>query len=68
MLIARTLLAATALALCSSAALAQTQHNVILFVPDGLRAMKVTPETAPAMISSRNIPPLIAITSQSRRL
>jgi arylsulfatase A-like enzyme len=55
MLIARTLLAATALALCSSAAaFAQVPHNVILFVPDGLRAMKVTPETAPAMAALRD--------------
>ena len=28
-------------------------HNVILFVPDGLRALKVTPETAPAMAALR---------------
>jgi hypothetical protein len=37
-------------------ALAQnaTPHNVILFVPDGLRALKVTPETAPAMAGVRD--------------
>ena len=29
-------------------------HNVILFVPDGLRALKVTPETAPAMAELRD--------------
>ena len=29
-------------------------HNVILFVPDGLRALKVTPETAPAMAEVRD--------------
>ena len=28
-----------------------TPHNLILFVPDGLRALKVTPETAPAMMN-----------------
>ena len=31
-----------------------TPHNVILFVPDGLRALKVTPETAPAMAEVRD--------------
>src|SRR6202048_860785 len=31
-----------------------TPHNVILFVPDGLRALKVTPETAPAMAAVRD--------------
>src|SRR3979409_1285808 len=29
-------------------------HNLILFVPDGLRALKVTPETAPAMAEVRD--------------
>src|ERR1700736_5282729 len=29
-------------------------HNLILFVPDGLRALKVTPETAPAMAKVRD--------------
>ena len=29
-------------------------HNVILFVPDGLRALMVTPETAPAMAAVRD--------------
>src|ERR1700754_3912964 len=40
----------------SSAASAQnaTPHNLILFVPDGLRALKVTPETAPAMAAVRD--------------
>jgi hypothetical protein len=39
-----------------SAAHAQnnTPHNLILFVPDGLRALKVTPETAPAMAALRD--------------
>ena len=31
-----------------------TPHNLILFVPDGLRALKVTPETAPAMAALRD--------------
>ena len=31
-----------------------TPHNLILFVPDGLRALKVTPETAPAMAAIRD--------------
>ena len=31
-----------------------TAHNVILFVPDGLRAMKVAPDTAPAMADVRD--------------
>ncbi len=42
--------------LSGGAALAQnaTPHNLILFVPDGLRALKVTPETAPAMAAVRD--------------
>jgi hypothetical protein len=31
-----------------------TPHNMILFVPDGLRALKVSPETAPAMAEVRD--------------
>lgn len=31
-----------------------TPRNLILFVPDGLRALKVTPETAPAMADVRD--------------
>src|SRR6202140_399859 len=31
-----------------------SSHNLILFVPDGLRALKVTPETAPAMAEVRD--------------
>jgi predicted AlkP superfamily pyrophosphatase or phosphodiesterase len=31
-----------------------TPHNLILFVPDGLRALKVTPQTAPAMAEVRD--------------
>jgi hypothetical protein len=30
------------------------QHNLILFVPDGLRSLSVTPETAPAMSEVRD--------------
>src|SRR3979411_3114402 len=29
-------------------------HNLILFIPDGLRALKVRPETAPAMAEVRD--------------
>src|SRR6266576_2457400 len=31
-----------------------TPRNLILFIPDGLRALKVTPETAPAMTEVRD--------------
>src|ERR1700760_3089648 len=31
-----------------------TPHNLILFVPDGLRALKVTPDSAPAMAAIRD--------------
>src|SRR6202166_2723419 len=31
-----------------------TPRNVILFIPDGMRALKVTPETAPAMAEVRD--------------
>src|SRR3984893_7343271 len=50
------LLAAGLTFLSGGAALAQnaTPHNLILFVPDGLRALKVTPETAPAMAEGRD--------------
>ena len=42
--------------LSAGAAFAQndTPHNLILFVPDGLRALIVTPETAPAMAEMRD--------------
>jgi len=33
---------------------AQTPHNLILFVPDGMRASSVTPETTPAMAAVRD--------------
>src|ERR1700746_143274 len=50
------LLAAGLTFLSGGAALAQnaTPHNLILFIPDGLRALKVTPETAPAMAEVRD--------------
>jgi predicted AlkP superfamily pyrophosphatase or phosphodiesterase len=31
-----------------------TPHNLILFIPDGLRALKVSPETTPAMAELRD--------------
>src|SRR5206468_9308342 len=31
-----------------------TPRNLILFIPDGLRALKITPETAPAMAELRD--------------
>ena len=51
-----TALSAGFLALTASAASAQStqQKNVILFVPDGLRALKVTPDAAPAMAAIRD--------------
>jgi hypothetical protein len=50
------LLSASLLTLAASAASAQnaTPHILILFVPDGLRALKVTPQTAPAMAEVRD--------------
>src|ERR1035441_976427 len=47
-------LALTVLGLQLTAAGAEPPHNVILFVPDGLRALKVTPETAPTMAAIRD--------------
>src|SRR2546430_10125505 len=50
------LLSAGLAVLSVGTALAQngTPHNMILFIPDGLRALKVTPETAPAMADLRD--------------
>src|ERR1700759_2586423 len=50
------LLSASLFTLAATAASAQnaTPHNLILFVPDGLRALKVTPESAPAMAEVRD--------------
>jgi type I phosphodiesterase/nucleotide pyrophosphatase len=49
------LLSAGLFMVLASAASAQnaTPHNLILFVPDGLRALTVTPQTAPAMADVR---------------
>jgi hypothetical protein len=49
-------LASILVAATVSVASAQTKrpHNVILFVPDGLRALSVTPESAPSMASVRD--------------
>jgi hypothetical protein len=49
-------LLSTGLALLSGPASAQNSapHNLILFIPDGLRALKVTRETAPAMTEVRD--------------
>ncbi|WP_184083651.1 alkaline phosphatase family protein [Afipia massiliensis] len=50
------LTATCALALSSMAAFAQNDRprNLILFVPDGMRALMVKPETAPAMAALRD--------------
>jgi len=48
------LLALAALGLQLTAARAEPPRNVILFVPDGLRALAVTPETAPTMAAIRD--------------
>lgn len=45
---------AMGLALSTAPALAAQPHNVILFVPDGLRSLIVTPETAPAFSAVRD--------------
>ncbi|HWB49281.1 MAG TPA: alkaline phosphatase family protein [Stellaceae bacterium] len=49
-------LLALALAVAAAPSLAQADppHNVILFVPDGLRALMVTPDTAPAFAAVRD--------------
>jgi predicted AlkP superfamily pyrophosphatase or phosphodiesterase len=50
------LLSAGLAVLCAGMASAQNAkpRNLILFIPDGLRALKVTPETAPAMAEVRD--------------
>src|SRR6185312_17251723 len=50
------LLSASLFALAAASASAQNAvpHNLILFVPDGLRALKVTAESAPAMAAVRD--------------
>ena len=47
-------LALTVLGLQLTAAGAEPPHNVILFVPYGLRALMVTPERAPTMAAIRD--------------
>jgi arylsulfatase A-like enzyme len=47
-------LSATAIMLVGSTAAAQSRHNVIVFVADGLRSGIVTPETAPTMAQIRS--------------
>jgi len=51
-----TLLAAACVAIFAqiTPAGAQSQRNLILFVPDGLRPLAVTPETAPALAAVRD--------------
>src|SRR5262245_407186 len=44
----------TAILLHIASAEAQNQRNLILFVPDGLRALSVTPEATPAMAAMRD--------------
>ena len=44
----------TAILLHISSAGAQNQRNLILFIPDGLRALSVTPEATPAMAAVRD--------------
>ena len=50
------LLTSSLLTLPAGMACAQnnTPHNLVLFIPDGLRALKVSPETAPAMAEIRD--------------
>jgi len=50
------LLSASLFTLANSAACADNAkpHNLILFVPDGLRALKVSPDAAPAMAEVRD--------------
>ncbi|MBR0716051.1 nucleotide pyrophosphatase/phosphodiesterase family protein [Bradyrhizobium liaoningense] len=52
----RLLLSAGLMLMSTGLASAQnnTQRNLILFIPDGLRALKVSPETAPAMAEIRD--------------
>ncbi len=49
-------LSASFVVLSAMTALAQngSPHNLILFIPDGLRALKVTPDTAPVMAAIRD--------------
>ena len=47
-------MACTAIGLAAAPALAQSQRNLILFVPDGLRPLSVTPEMAPTLAAARD--------------
>src|SRR3954463_16254935 len=53
---AATILSLSLTVLSAATAFAQNSppRNLILFVPDGLRALKVTPETAPTMAAIRD--------------
>src|SRR5580704_15925220 len=48
------LLSAVLTVAAASADAADKPHNVVLFVPDGLRALMVDPQTAPTMASLRD--------------
>lgn len=48
------LLAGVVLTVQAAAAQDQKPHNVVLFVPDGLRALSVTPESAPTLAALRD--------------
>src|SRR5580693_642858 len=48
------LLTGLAMTLHGAAAQDKVPHNIILFVPDGLRAMNVTPQSAPTMAAIRD--------------
>jgi hypothetical protein len=50
----KTLLVLACAAAPLAPAAAQAPHNLILFVPDGLRAQAVTPQSAPAMAALRD--------------
>jgi arylsulfatase A-like enzyme len=47
-------IACTFVGLCANIASAQNQRNLVLFVPDGLRALSVTPEIAPTLAAVRD--------------
>src|ERR1700679_219763 len=51
-------LAAVSAFALSTAQAAEPAHNVVLFVPDGLRALMVRPETAPVMadLAAKGVP------------
>jgi Type I phosphodiesterase / nucleotide pyrophosphatase len=55
-LLIKPLAVVTSLVLIVQVAAAQERkpHNVILFVPDGMRALSITPERAPTMVAIRD--------------